>query len=63
MLIEAANLIEEYATHSIRVPIIQEFGGHLEYFEWKDDPAVSLLSILQEGLERRLNDIPAILSS
>lgn len=62
MLIEAASLIEEYATHSVRIPIIQEFGGNFEYFKWKDDPAVSLLSILQEGLERRLNDIPVILS-
>lgn len=62
MMIEAARLIEEYAANSVKVSIIQEFGGDLEYFNWKDDPAVSLLSILQEGLERRLNDIPEILS-
>lgn len=62
MLIAAANLLEGYATHSVRVPIIQEFGGNLAYFKWEDDPAVSLLSILQEGLERKLNDIPSILS-
>ncbi|WP_157198154.1 NACHT domain-containing NTPase [Methylomonas sp. DH-1] len=62
MMIEAARLIEEYAVNSVKVSIIQELGGNLEYFNWKDDPAVSLLSILQEGLERRLNDIPEILS-
>lgn len=36
---------------------------NLSYFEWSSEIAVPLLSLLQEGLARRLQDVPEALSS
>lgn len=36
---------------------------HAVFFDWKSESAVPLLSLLQEGLSRRLQDIPADLSA
>lgn len=63
ILIEATKLIEGYEIKTKINPISDEFGGGLVFYNWVDDPIVPLLTILQEGLERRLNDIPTYLSS
>lgn len=62
LLTEATDLLAEVAARAIRVPIIKEFGGHLTYYNWDADPAVFLLTLLQEGMGRRLADIPLDLS-
>lgn len=36
--------------------------SHVTFFNWTDETAVPLLSLLQEGLARRLQDIPPILA-
>jgi hypothetical protein len=63
ILAEATTLLAEYAMTAAWVPILQEFGGHLAYYDWSNDPAVPLLTILQEGLARRLSDVPPTLST
>ncbi|MGH8625522.1 MAG: NACHT domain-containing protein [Gammaproteobacteria bacterium] len=62
LLLEATSLLAEYAARAIRVPILEEFGGHLAYYDWDTDPAVPLLTVLQEGMGRRLADVPVDLS-
>lgn len=62
LLTESTSLVAQYAMSAVRVQIMQEFGGHLAYYDWQTDPAVPLLIILQEGLARRLSDVPPNLS-
>jgi hypothetical protein len=62
LLTEATSLLAQYAMSAVRVQIMQEFGGRLAYYDWQTDPAVPLLVILQEGLARRLSDVPPTLS-
>ncbi|MGH6846101.1 MAG: NACHT domain-containing protein [Methylocella sp.] len=59
---EATTLLAEYAMCAARVQTMQEFGGHLAYYDWQTDPAVPLLTMLQEGLARRLSEVPRSLS-
>ncbi|MGZ8945569.1 MAG: NACHT domain-containing protein [Methylococcaceae bacterium] len=62
LLTEATKLLAEYSRYTAGVPIIPEFGGHLTYYDWHDDPAVPLLTLLQEGLARRMSEVPPNLS-
>jgi len=62
LLLEATSLLAEYAARAVRVPILKEFGGHLAYYNWDTDLAVPLLTVLQEGMGRRLADVPVNLS-
>lgn len=62
LLLEATSLLAEYAALTVRIPILKEFGGHLAYYNWDTDLAVPLLTVLQEGMGRRLADVPVNLS-
>lgn len=43
--------------------IIDDFGGHLAYYVWEGDPAIHVLELLQEGLGRRLEEVPSALTA
>ncbi|MFL6232296.1 MAG: hypothetical protein ACJ76N_04115, partial [Thermoanaerobaculia bacterium] len=58
ILLEATRLLREYGEAKRSIPVTEEFGGELTYFDWVNDPAIHLLNLLQEGLARRLNDVP-----
>jgi hypothetical protein len=40
-----------------------QLSMHTNFFNWTDEVAVQLLSLLQEGLARRLEDVPQLLSN
>lgn len=62
LLLKATSLLAEHAARAVRVPILDAFGGHLAYYDWDTDLAVPLLTVLQEGMGRRLPDVPGNLS-
>lgn len=43
---EATSLLRVYSQLQHSVPILDDFGGHLRYFEWDADQVVPLLSLL-----------------
>lgn len=59
ILTKAARLLSRYRNQARRESILPEFGGHLYYYNWHNDPSIPLLQLLQEGLAHRLDDIPA----
>jgi hypothetical protein len=58
ILADATRLLREYGENKRSTIVTKEFGGALAYFDWQSDPALHLLNLLQEGLARRLNDVP-----
>ena len=63
LLNEAAGLLPQWAKEQIHTQILPEFGGHLHYYQWESAPALDLLRLIQEGMGRRLQDVPELLSS
>jgi hypothetical protein len=49
----ATKTLDQWAPGEFSVPIEKEFGGHLRYFLWADDPLTHLISLLHEGLAQR----------
>jgi hypothetical protein len=58
----AKEVLDERAVEQRPHPITPELGIdpalQLGYFDWKDEPGVPLLELLQEGLARRMHDVP-----
>jgi hypothetical protein len=61
LLDEAMVLLDEFARQQVSVPVLESLRSPLRYFQWNNAPAVHLLSLLQEGLCDRLEDVPACL--
>lgn len=59
---EATRLITEFSASQQIVPSLPGFGQELGYYDW-EGPASHLLTLLQEGLGRRLENVPNALSS
>ncbi|WP_375767400.1 NACHT domain-containing protein [Archangium gephyra] len=55
---EATRLISDFAPTQKRISNMDGFGRELGYYDW-NNVATHLLALLQEGLGRRLDDIPA----
>jgi len=60
---ESCRLLASYETNQPRTEIVQVVGGGLGYFNWEGDASASLLSLLQEGLARRLAFVSPELSA
>ena len=58
---ESTALLDEYTRQQVSVPVLESLHSPLRYFQWDGEPAVHLLSLLQEGLCDRLEDVPACL--
>ena len=62
LLMEAAYLLKRYPADRQVVPVVEELGGRVGYYNWQDDPVVPMLTLLQEGMARRLEEVPGDLS-
>lgn len=63
ILVQASIILEESCTvnkytHCENPPLPEE----LVYFDWTSEKAIPILSLLQEGLAHRINDVPEYLS-
>lgn len=59
----ARKILEERAREQSTTESIEDEKTHYSFFfEWNDEVAVSILALLQEGLSRRLQDVPTPLS-
>lgn len=58
LLKAAEDLIEEYGQQGRTKAVMEKYGGTLSYYDWRGDPCVHLLNLLQEGLSRRISDAP-----
>ncbi|WP_375772212.1 NACHT domain-containing protein [Archangium gephyra] len=63
LLQEASWLLSQCTEEQHPVPCLPGFGEGLGYYQWKEDFEIHLLGLLQEGLARRIGEIPAILST
>ena len=63
LLDEATSILRERAEGQEPTEILEEYGGELSYYSWKDETALPLLQLLQDGLSRRLEDIPPELAA
>ena len=60
----ARTILEKLATEQVATECTSSpLPRGLAYFNWNNEAAVPLLSLLQEGLARRLHDVPAELST
>lgn len=63
LLNNACSILERYDEEHQKVRCDEpSLSAGVSYFEWNSDAVVSLLSLLQEGLSRRLHDVPDRLS-
>ncbi|HZH77834.1 MAG TPA: NACHT domain-containing protein [Archangium sp.] len=62
LLEEASRLLAEVTEKQEPTPCLPGFGQGLGYYEWNGDAEVHLLGLLQEGLARRIEELPAALS-
>ncbi|WP_455922318.1 NACHT domain-containing protein [Pseudomonas putida] len=63
LLLVACQILEERTAQQINLWELELSGAPYSFFfDWSDEIAVPLLILLQEGLSRRLHDVPASLS-
>jgi len=61
ILEEATRLLAQFGQKQDAVPVLTGIGENLSYYNW-DGPEVHLLDLLQEGLGRRLGEVPQSLT-
>lgn len=64
LLATACAILQDRTASQIAIGSVEPpLPSHLTFFEWSDEVAVPLLALLQEGLARRLLDVPPALSN
>jgi hypothetical protein len=58
LLVDAAALLIEFSESSRKISVSEDLKVDLSYFDWTGDPSFHLLSLLQEALVTRLEDVP-----
>jgi hypothetical protein len=59
----AENLLQEELKSSSEITVLNPLDSNLSYFDWENNSLMTLLSILQEGLSRRIADVPNSLNT